>query len=252
MVHQTSVSDDARNFELVLTCEHASHALPPDLEDLGVSADALCSHASWDPGALELTRALAARFEVHPFVGSYSRLVVDLNRGATSPDVIPANSFGLPVPGNQHLGDDERQQRIRAYHQPYRRAVERAVRAIVDGGRRCLLVSIHSFTPVLGDSVRRHPAGVLFDSSLPLEGAIATAMLQSLRDRDVDAHPNYPYTGTGSGVYSELRRAFPAGSYAGIEFETRLDELSDSRQVLRWVDLYTSALSAGLQVLREH
>ena len=35
----------------VFVCDHASHALPARLGDLGISEAELCGHIGWDPGA---------------------------------------------------------------------------------------------------------------------------------------------------------------------------------------------------------
>ena len=65
---------------LVLTCDHASHAVPESLGNLGLSSRALERHIGWDIGAAEVTRRLAERFDAPAVLSGSSRLVIDCNR----------------------------------------------------------------------------------------------------------------------------------------------------------------------------
>ena len=55
---------------LVLSCEHASWTLPPDV-DLGVPLDELQSQASWDHGALEIAGLLSEAVGLPVHAGSF-------------------------------------------------------------------------------------------------------------------------------------------------------------------------------------
>jgi predicted N-formylglutamate amidohydrolase len=48
---------------LLLLCDHASNALPPEYGSLGLAPDQFQRHIAYDIGAAEVTRALAARFD---------------------------------------------------------------------------------------------------------------------------------------------------------------------------------------------
>jgi predicted N-formylglutamate amidohydrolase len=100
------------NTAIVVTCEHASHALPSQFASLGVSEPVLACHVAWDPGAALIARALSARLAAPCELGEYSRLLVDLNRSADNPSVVPAVAFGVPVPDNQNLSAAEIGHRI--------------------------------------------------------------------------------------------------------------------------------------------
>ena len=44
---------------VLLLCDHAGRRVPPELEQLGLSEEALAQHIGWDIGAAEVTRELA-------------------------------------------------------------------------------------------------------------------------------------------------------------------------------------------------
>lgn len=241
----------AKPVELIFSCEHASHSLPPGV-DLGLDEAALRSQASWDPGALSLSAALAARFGKHVFAGHYSRLWVDLNRNPVHPDVIPTTCYGLAVAANAGLADSDRARRLAQYHAPFRHAVETAVRACIEDEKRCVLVSWHSFAPEMFGELRPDPVGVLFDPRLAFEQNFAEGMLEAINKAGVSARPNYPYVGYtdgGNGLYCELRRRFGPEEYAGIEVETRFDGLDQGADIAAYVDLYEQVLRQAIAAL---
>lgn len=199
---------------LILSCEHARNELPDGL-DLGLDEEALRSHIAWDEGALELARTLALATGAPLIEGEVSRLVVDLNRREEDPGVIPTVAFGVPVPGNQGLGAEQRQARFLRYHRPYR------ARILAEVGRAspCLHLSIHSFTPVLHGEERTVRLGLLFDPDRSAEARHAERLRQALRAAGVDARFNEPYLGTDEGLTTWLRERFADERYAGIELE---------------------------------
>lgn len=201
-----------------MSAEHASPELPPGC-DLGLSAGDLRSHASWDPGAADIARRLADWLGVFAYLGSYSRLWVDLNRSADAPEAVPVTSFGLTVPGNQGLSEDARAERIRRHHTPYRRAVSRAVRRVLHRDAFCLHLAIHSFVPDAGDGLRELDVGILFDPDRAVEAALAQQLIEGLARRGLDTRPNEPYAGIADGLTTALRREFGPAEYAGIEVE---------------------------------
>ena len=208
----------ARPVRLILSCEHASNAVPDGL-DLGVRPEVLDSHIGWDPGAVDAARRLQARFDTTLFAGEVSRLVVDLNRAPERPACVPERAFGVDVPGNAGLDGAARANRIARYHRPFRAKVSGAVRGLVGQRARCLHLSIHTFTPQLESEVRPYAAGILFDPSRPWEVAVAERLLAALGEAGVDARPNLPYAGTDDGTTTWLRTRFEDADYAGIEVE---------------------------------
>lgn len=204
---------------LVLSCEHASAALPPGV-DLGVPESVRLSHVGWDHGALEIARILAARWGAPLHTGRWTRLHVDLNRSEDNPAVVPHVAFGAEVPGNHGLTEAGRLERVALHHRPYRDAVLADVRAAVAAHGRCLHLPIHSFTPELDSKKRPYQMGILYDPARALETRVAEILLEGLRAAGFDVRPNEPYAGTEDGIATGFRGLFTDAAYAGVEIET--------------------------------
>lgn len=209
---------------LLLSCEHAT-AFVPAAARLGLQEGEGTGHEAWDRGAHELALALALELGVPLLAGQVSRLVVDLNRSRSTPGAVPQTSFGLPVPGNWSLAPHDRTKRLAALHGPYRRSLRHEIRRSLRRHGRVVHLSIHSFTPVLGEVRREVEVGVLFDPAREAEAAEAAALLEGLRAAGLDARPNEPYAGTEDGATTWLRTRFPDPQYSGLELEVRDDLL---------------------------
>ncbi|MGE0872096.1 MAG: N-formylglutamate amidohydrolase [Kofleriaceae bacterium] len=204
---------------VVLSCEHASWMLPPDV-DLGVPLDVVQSQAGWDHGAFEIAARLSEAVGIPAHAGAFSRMFVDLNRAPDHPHVIPINSYGAAVPGNAGLTEDERASRLAAFHAPYWDAVRRDVAArLLDRGA-CVHLSSHSFDPALDPAARTYELGVLYDPEHDFEAQLAERLLFSLRSGGFDVRANQPYAGTGPSICTALRGALAGERYAGIQLET--------------------------------
>ena len=203
---------------LVLSCEHASWTLPPGV-DLDVSDDARSSQAGWDHGAFEIAAQLSETVGLALHAGAFSRMFVDLNRAADHPDVIPAVSYGAPVPANAHLSPSDRTARLATFHAPYWDAVRRDVVARLRDRGTVLHLSSHTFDPGLDPRARTFDVGVLYDPAHAFEAELAERLLFQLRAAGLDVRANQPYSGVGFAICTSLRRELGA-SYAGIQLET--------------------------------
>ena len=65
---------------VLVTCDHASRAVPRALQNLGLDDAALALHIGWDIGAAEVSRGLARTLDAPAILAGYSRLVIDCNR----------------------------------------------------------------------------------------------------------------------------------------------------------------------------
>ncbi|MDE0532296.1 MAG: N-formylglutamate amidohydrolase [Albidovulum sp.] len=140
------------NCSVLLTCEHAGRRIPPELNGLGLSKDEINRHIGWDIGAEAVCRELRAATGAALFIGRFSRLVVDLNRPANSPECVIGVSDGTEIPGNLGLSEREREDRIREFHRPFHEKLAE----VVDETRPSAILPIHTFTPVLNsDGVKR-------------------------------------------------------------------------------------------------
>lgn len=231
---------------IVVTVEHASHAVPAASRGVGVPAARLRSHQGWDPGARLVGRAVARAFAAPLFLGRWSRLFVDLNRSATHPRVVPRTAHGEPVPGNAALSAAQRRARIERFWRPWRSAVESAVAARIATAGSVLHLSVHSFVDVLDGEVRDADFGLLYDPRRARERAFATRLHHALVARGYRVRRNYPYAGTDDGFTTHLRRRHGDRAYAGLEIEMNQGAVRRVAGARRYAADLVQALTAAL------
>ncbi|HWM62012.1 MAG TPA: N-formylglutamate amidohydrolase, partial [Rhizomicrobium sp.] len=129
---------------LLLLCDHASNGLPPGLGTLGLEPQLFATHIAYDIGAAAVTRTLAAAYGAPALLGRWSRLLIDLNRGADDPTLVMKLSDGSIIPGNRDADAAEVARRVAAYHAPYHAVIAAELDRIGSGA---VIVSLHSFTP---------------------------------------------------------------------------------------------------------
>jgi predicted N-formylglutamate amidohydrolase len=230
----------------LVTCEHASRALPARYGTLGLPPRVMRSHVAWDFGAREAARAIAHRLGCPHFEGRYSRLLVDLNRSASNRGVVPRVAFSVAVPGN-FTSHAETVLRVERYWRPYRAAIEQHLRGRVAKRRGCVHFAVHSFTPVLGGRRRLCDIGLLFDPRRPGERRIASRLRKSLRSTGLNVRFNYPYRGTSDGLTTAMRGLLPDESYAGIEIEINQRLLASARRRKEVTSALCSAVEDALR-----
>ena len=199
---------------LMVTCEHATCAIPAPYRALFAGQQALlATHRGFDLGALILARRLAKAYQAPLFAGKASRLLIDLNRSLHHPRVFSPTSRALSAP--------ERQKIVERYYLPHRQAVTAALSQALGRHKSVLHVSVHSFTPVLNGEVRQTDLGLLFDPRRPGEVTLARGWKQALKEAEprLRVRFNYPYRGTSDGFTTALRRQFGPRRYVGMELE---------------------------------
>jgi predicted N-formylglutamate amidohydrolase len=196
---------------IVVTCEHASAHVPARW------AAALCGarpllggHHAFDAGAALLARDLARTLRAPLFLGTATRLLVDLNRAPTNPGRF--SSF------TRALASEDRARIMSHHYWPYRLGVEEAVRTAPPP---VLHLAVHSFTPVLRGRPRPVDVGLLYDPARPRERRLAIAWQGALHAGApaLRVARNRPYRGTSDGLTTALRRHFADRRYAGVEIE---------------------------------
>ncbi|MCG6895897.1 MAG: N-formylglutamate amidohydrolase [Thiocapsa sp.] len=225
----------AGSARILLACDHASNRIPRALGGLGLDAEQRGRHIAWDPGAAEVARGLAARLDAPLILGSYSRLVIDLNRPLTSPESIPERSDGLPIPGNLGLTQPDRARRIGELFRPYHEEIARLLDARAERSPR--LLSIHSFTPMLDGKHRPWHVGVAYRRDRRLAALLLPAFARS---GDLRVGDNQPY-----GIDDEHDYTLPThGESRGIPhamIELRQDGLDTSAAIAVWVERLAQA-----------
>ena len=195
-------------FPLVLTCEHASYAVPAEYQGLGLRSEEIRRHIGWDIGARAVVESLSQALDAPAVCAGYSRLLIDCNRDLRDHDLIVPESDGTRVPGNQGLSEAERQKRIAWFYQPYHAAIDRLL--IGKRAVRQTLLSLHSFTPVLGRKERPFDLGILFDQYADLAQEVG----QRLHHCGYRVRYNEPYSGLDGLIFS----AHSHGSRHGLVY----------------------------------
>ncbi len=233
MDHDDSVERIAgeASSRLVLLCDHASNALPPDYDGLGLDEAQRARHIAYDIGAAALTRALAARLRSTAILSRYSRLLIDPNRGEHDPTLIMRLSDGTIIPGNQNIDAAEREKRLQAFYRPYHDAIAREIDARIARDSAPVLVSLHSFTPEWRGRSRPWHAGILWDK----DPRLALPLIEALRaEPSLCVGDNEPYSGRLKG--DTLYRHGTRRGIAHAIIEVRQDLIAQPGGQTAWAE----------------
>jgi len=217
---------------VVLTCDHASHAVPAALRNLGLPEAELHRHIGWDPGTAAVAARLSALLDAPAVLSGYSRLLIDCNRAPDDPTLICEVSDGTVVPGNRDLDAAERSRRLEQYFWPYHRAVDAVQAAVQQRHPVTALLSIHSFTPRLRahDVARPWHIGVVWDR----DDRLAAPLLQALRNEgDLVVGDNQPYSGRTESGFSILYHGRDRGLHH-VMIEIRQDTVGSDAEIEAW------------------
>ena len=186
-----------------------------------------------------VSRGLARRLGVPAVLSTFSRLLIDANRGADDPTLIMRLSDGAVVPGNAAVDAEERTRRIARFHQPYHAAIDAAIDRALDAGRPPVIISIHSFTPVWRGHTRPWHAGVLWDSDPRIAGPLIAALRA---EGDLTVGDNEPYAGALANDC--MYRHGSARGLAHALIEIRQDLIGEPAGAEAWADRLARIVSA--------
>jgi predicted N-formylglutamate amidohydrolase len=220
---------------MLLIGDHASAHVPAEVT-LGIAPELLDTHIAIDIGVAALGRALCRRLGCLGILGAVSRLVVDLNREADAPHIIPIASDGHAIPGNA-ISHDDRQARIDAYWHPYHDRIA----AQIEAQRPRLLISLHSFTPQLAsapDEIRPWQVGILYNQ----DDRAARIAIPMLAAAGVAVGDQQPYSGVI--LNATMNRHGEGNGIAYLGIEMRQDLISDVTGVVLWADRLTPVILA--------
>lgn len=195
---ETSLNDSFARIDgnlkrgLILLADHARNTIPPEYGALGLPPEQFERHIAYDIGVEAVTRGLARVLDCPALMATYSRLLIDPNRGADDPTLIMRVSDGAIVPGNALVDEAERERRIARFHRPYHRAITAEIERAQGQGVDPVLVSLHSFTPFWKGIARPWHVGVLWDTDRRFAGHLLDAFRAA---GDLCVGDNEPYSG---------------------------------------------------------
>ena len=244
---------------MILTVvDHASNAVPDGI-DLRIDPALMTTHIAWDIGAENLARELG--YPAH--IATVSRLVVDCNREEGAPGLIPVESDGVTIPGNEPLrissfqrrresisepsdtlkaqeldprlrGGDEFQNRLAIYH-----AYHDALASRIATERPTLLLSLHSFTPALETGEPRPwEIGVLYNNDYRA-ARIAIPLLEAA---DIVTGDQQPYSGKILNATMNRHGEGTRTPYLG--FEVRQNLIDTPAGVMKWAAILRPVIDA--------
>ncbi|SFI86281.1 N-formylglutamate amidohydrolase [Albimonas pacifica] len=232
----------------LLLCDHAANTVPAEVNggDLGLPAEDMARHIAYDVGARGLTLRLAARLGFPAVLSTFSRLVIDPNRGEDDPTLIMKLNDGSVIPANRGVGPEETQARLDAWHRPYHDAIRAQIDRAEAQGVRPALISMHSFTKQFrGRPPRPWHVGVLWDE----DGRLPLPLMEILREEpDLVIGDNEPYTGALAGDCM-----WTHGTCRGLPnalIEVRNDLIADAQGEAIWAERLAPILTRALDRMR--
>ena len=214
-------------------CDHAGRAFPRTLGTLGLGQRELDQHIAWDIGIAGLGRRLARSLDAPFFMTAYSRLVIDCNRHLDDPTSMPQESDRISVPGNRGLTMTDRRLRQDEIFRPYHHALSAEIAGRVGAGRIPVVISLHSFTPIMNGFQRPWHVGVLWnrDARRPVP-----LMKRLAEEPGCVVGDNEPYSGRTGHGYS-IRAHAEASGLAHALLEIRQDLIADEEGQARWAGI---------------
>lgn len=226
---------------VLFVCDHATNALPPDYGDLGLSPQERSRHIAWDIGAADMTRRMAARFGAPAILSTFSRILIDPNRGEDDPTLVRRLYDGAIVPGNARVDREEIERRLARFFRPYRAAILARAAAMTAAGPPPAIVALHSFTPSMRGVARPWEIGFLWD----LDDRLARPLIAAFRAQGVPTGDNQPYDGAleGDTIDATATRL----GLANALVEVRQDLIATRADAERWADRLADALEPALR-----
>ena len=229
-----------RSRGLVLLGDHAKRDLPEEYGRLGLPETEFERHIAYDIGVEWLVRRTAELTGAPAIMATFSRLLVDPNRGDDDPTLIRQVYDGTIIPGNYPLDDAERDRRLRNFYQPYHDAVSALIASVARASASTpLVISLHSFTPRLAGKERPWHVGVLWDAD---DRAVRPIIDTLGADPELVVGDNEPYDGALQG--DTMNKHCTANGIPHVLIEIRQDLIATREAAEAWANRLAPILDA--------
>jgi predicted N-formylglutamate amidohydrolase len=214
---------------VLVVCDHAANFIPRALDGLGLPPAELERHIAYDIGILPVARQVAEALDAPLVRSNFSRLIVDPNRQLDDATLMPEIADGTIVTGNRGLTDAEVGARLETFFWPYHHEITRRLEAIQARGVAPVLISLHSFTPVMHGRQRPWEVGILWDR----DERLPVPAMDWLAARGWTVGDNEPYSGRDHHGYTQHVHGDRLG-LPNILLEIRQDHIADGDGQARW------------------
>ncbi|NQZ31771.1 MAG: N-formylglutamate amidohydrolase [Oceanospirillaceae bacterium] len=206
----------------VIICEHASHFIPSEYQNLGLNQTQILSHIGWDIGAQALSEQLSKLLNAPLIVQTHSRLLYDCNRPPSAASAVPEQSETTIIPGNTNLTPAQKQARADSFYYPFHQSVS----DFLDHRQsktNSIIVTIHSFNAIYNGVERDVDIGFIedLDPSWSKALTLATEQIPGIKGAQ-----NLPYSAF-DGVTHTLQMHGTNRSLANVMIEVK-NNLIDS------------------------
>ncbi|MHA6642826.1 N-formylglutamate amidohydrolase [Mesorhizobium sp. A623] len=217
---------------IVLVADHARRDLPEEYGNLGLPAAEFDRHIAYDIGVEAVTRELAALLGAPAVIATFSRLLIDPNRGEDDPTLIRQLYDGTVIPANYPMLAEERERRLETFYRPYHDAVGAMVASVAQAsGKAPFILSVHSFTPSMHGRARPWHVGLLWD----LDDRVARPLMEMLAaDEKLSIGDNEPYDGALRG--DTMFKHAVVNGFAHALIEIRQDLIADPEGAVAWAE----------------
>ncbi len=233
---------------IIVICDHAGEAFPEKLNYLGISKEDRKRHITYDIGTRWIGEYIGEKLSAITLVANYSRLVVDVNRSIDRKDCMPEVSFGTYIPKNQNLTKEERQARIDEIYMPYQQAIQTTVDSFLSNEVKPILISIHSFAPVIDGEKRPWEMGILWSD----EHSISKDVIKNLKNNNskFSIGDNQPYSlKDGEDFNNTVKNQATSKGLPSLIVEFRQDMVDTEDSAKKMADILLESL---VPLLKQH
>jgi len=228
-----------------ISCEHATGRIPKQFGTLGLKVKELSGISDhFDKGAEFIARRLSHNLRARCMLSSYSRLVVDLNRGLDHPDIVKTHSFGKFIPMNQNLSALEKTNRIKSYYAPYHRRMEKEIDALKKMHDNVHYISVHSFSGWIKGKGRDADIGLMYNNSVSLK--LAKVIKKELEKSNLKVKLNEPYSGYSNLAHC-LQKYGKGSNVHNLQIEVNDNHFADAQSAIKITNLLTDAVEKAVQ-----
>jgi predicted N-formylglutamate amidohydrolase len=155
---------------------------------------------------------------------------------------MPTRSEVHDIPGNAAISAEERLARTEAIYLPFANGLHNLIAGRIAMGRRPVVITVHSFTPVYFGKPRRVEFGVIHDADASLAVAINSAAQKLTR---LNAQVNAPYSAADDVTHTLRLHATPYGlPNAMLEIRNDLIATPEAQQAM--ADQLAPVLNMGM------